>query len=78
MRKTSFENIGNSFFTSNETQPVMDAFLLADMLWNTLEAQNHVSWSCFKTKISNQKNLKTQKNRNSIPCVLENCKYSQP
>ncbi|XP_069758219.1 ATM interactor [Narcine bancroftii] len=34
---SSFENLGNLFFTSNETQTVMDDFLLADMAWNTME-----------------------------------------
>ncbi|XP_051884177.1 ATM interactor [Pristis pectinata] len=34
---SSFENLGSLFFTSNETQTVMDDFLLADMAWNTME-----------------------------------------
>ncbi|XP_041047708.1 ATM interactor isoform X2 [Carcharodon carcharias] len=35
---SSFENLGSLFFTSNETQTVMDDFLLADMAWNTMES----------------------------------------
>uniref|UniRef100_UPI00398E53B7 ATM interactor n=1 Tax=Pristiophorus japonicus TaxID=55135 RepID=UPI00398E53B7 len=35
---SSFENLGSLFCTSNETQTVMDDFLLADMAWNTMES----------------------------------------
>ncbi|XP_067854245.1 ATM interactor [Heptranchias perlo] len=35
---SSFDNLGSLFFTSNETQTVMDDFLLADMAWNTMES----------------------------------------
>ncbi|XP_072373948.1 ATM interactor [Scyliorhinus torazame] len=34
----SFENLSSLFFTSNETQTLMDDFLLADMAWNTMES----------------------------------------
>lgn len=34
-----FENLGNLFLTSNETQTAMDDFLLADLAWNTMESQ---------------------------------------
>ncbi|XP_032891729.1 ATM interactor [Amblyraja radiata] len=34
---SSSENLGSLFFTSNETQTVMDDFLLADMAWNPME-----------------------------------------
>ncbi|XP_007887411.1 ATM interactor [Callorhinchus milii] len=33
-----FENLGSLFCTSNETQTVVDDFLLADMAWNPLES----------------------------------------
>ncbi|XP_020389630.1 ATM interactor [Rhincodon typus] len=36
--QTTFENLSSLFFTSNETQTVMDDFLLADMAWNTMES----------------------------------------
>ncbi|NXE52204.1 ATMIN protein, partial [Casuarius casuarius] len=34
-----FENLGNLFLTSNETQTAMGDFLLADLAWNTMESQ---------------------------------------
>ncbi|XP_041124947.1 ATM interactor-like [Polyodon spathula] len=33
-----FGSLGNLFLTSNETQTVMDDFLVADVAWNTLES----------------------------------------
>ncbi|XP_028665657.1 ATM interactor [Erpetoichthys calabaricus] len=35
---SSFEGIGHLFLTSNETQTVMDDFLMADIAWNTMES----------------------------------------
>ncbi|KAB0361476.1 hypothetical protein FD754_005632 [Muntiacus muntjak] len=36
---SGFETLGSLFFTSNETQTAMDDFLLADLVWNTMESQ---------------------------------------
>ncbi|XP_043562519.1 ATM interactor [Chiloscyllium plagiosum] len=36
--QTTFESLSSLFFTSNETQTVMDDFLLADTAWNTMES----------------------------------------
>ncbi|KAG9342043.1 hypothetical protein JZ751_018361 [Albula glossodonta] len=35
---SSFNNLGNLFLTSNQTQTVMDDFLMADLAWNTMES----------------------------------------
>ncbi|KAJ8343778.1 hypothetical protein SKAU_G00311070 [Synaphobranchus kaupii] len=35
---SSFESLGNLFLTSNQTQTVMDDFLMADLAWNTMES----------------------------------------
>ncbi|XP_036391201.1 ATM interactor [Megalops cyprinoides] len=35
---SSFDSLGNLFLTSNQTQTVMDDFLMADLAWNTMES----------------------------------------